>query len=574
MANQEHLLILKRGVKFWNEWREAVWPMDLDPDLSGADLRGANLKGVDFRRTNLTKALLIGANLEKGDFRSADFRGANLHRAVLAFTDLWLGNFSGVNLSEAELRGAKLEINLTQANLAGANLSNARLDGAVLVEADLTNANLRGASLSTSKTFGMPPRYANLSGANLRGADLQGARLDEALLVIANLRGACLVDATLYGATLVQADLTNANLKGANLNSADLSRANLQRADLQGAKLKNTILWHTDLSGARLAGSELGEARFTKPSLGESVGDPFGDALPGGIAGYGKSPDPVDTPKEEREVPAVQPLHFTVYFPPELKPQQWQLLLAYAHAPAAINEVKLDSKKRLGLSSKEYQRSGKIGSTKVEKGTEIVVTPELAGCRFNPPRASFLWLEDSQCVEFKVQAERNLPGFEPGIATNGKLSFYVGPVLIAEVSFWACFSQDNEPIADPTYTEVTNDAYQAIFVSYSHQDTTIVNQLERAYRALGMQYLRDVSILRSGEAWNPQLLRKIDAADIFQLCWSGAAKASVYVEQEWRHALDLERSHFIRPVYWEQPLPEPPLELASLHFAFMELDEK
>jgi uncharacterized protein YjbI with pentapeptide repeats len=565
MANQEHLLILKRGVKFWNEWREAVWPMDLDPDLSGADLRGANLEGVDFRRTNLTKALLIGANLEKGDFRSADLTGANLHRAVLAFTDLWMGNFSGVDLSEAELRWAKLQINLTQANLTGANLSDAWLNKAVLVEADLSNANLRGASLSR----------ANLSGANLRSADLQGARLDNALLVIANLRGAWLADAILDGATLVQADLTNAILRGASLNDSDLSRANLQRADLQGAKLKNTILWDTDLNGARLAGSELREAMFSKPSLEEKVGDRHGNATPGGIAGYGKSPRPVDSTKEEREeVPRPQPLHFTVYFPPNLTTQQWQLLLAYAHARDAINEVKLDSKKRLGLSSKEYQRSGKIGSTNVEKRAEIVVIPELAGCSFNPPRASFLWLEDSHCVEFKVQAGRDLPGFEPGIATNGKLSFYVGPVLIAEVNFWACFSEDNEPIADPAYAEVTNDAYQAIFVSYSHQDTAVVNQLERAYRALGMQYLRDVSILRSGEEWNPALLRKIEAADIFQLCWSSAAKSSVYVEQEWRHALDLERSHFIRPVYWKQPLPEPPLELASLHFAFMELAEE
>jgi hypothetical protein len=198
----------------------------------------------------------------------------------------------------------------------------------------------------------------------------------------------------------------------------------------------------------------------------------------------------------------------------------------------------------------------------------------MTGCRFNPPRANFLWLEDWHSVEFKVQASPDLPGFEPGVATNGKLAFYVGPILIAEVKFWAYFSEDTEPIAAPAYSEVTDDAYQSIFVSYSHNDTSIVEQLEKAYRALGMQYLRDVAILRSGEEWNPALLRKINEADIFQLCWSNAAKSSVYVEQEWRHALNLQRSHFIRPTYWEQPLPEPPPELASIHFAYLDLTEE
>jgi hypothetical protein len=65
------------------------------------------------------------------------------------------------------------------------------------------------------------------------------------------------------------------------------------------------------------------------------------------------------------------------------------------------------------------------------------------------------------------------------------------------------------------------------------------------------------------------LLKKIDEANIFQLCWSTAAKTSIYVEQEWRHALRLKREALIRPVYWETPMPEPPGELADIHFAFL-----
>ena len=79
--------------------------------------------------------------------------------------------------------------------------------------------------------------------------------------------------------------------------------------------------------------------------------------------------------------------------------------------------------------------------------------------------------------------------------------------------------------------------------------------------------MRDVRILRSGEVWNQALLRKINLADVFQLCWSTNAVASQYVEEEWRHALRLERPGFIRPLYWEVPMPPPPEELAAIHFA-------
>jgi hypothetical protein len=39
----------------------------------------------------------------------------------------------------------------------------------------------------------------------------------------------------------------------------------------------------------------------------------------------------------------------------------------------------------------------------IARGAEIVVVPELPGCHFNPPRASFLWLEDWHRAEFRVQ---------------------------------------------------------------------------------------------------------------------------------------------------------------------------
>jgi hypothetical protein len=99
----------------------------------------------------------------------------------------------------------------------------------------------------------------------------------------------------------------------------------------------------------------------------------------------------------------------------------------------------------------------------------------------------------------------------------------------------------------------------------------IADQLEKAYKALGIEYLRDVRMLRSGEKWAPALLQRIDESEIFQLLWSKAADQSEYVRQEWQHALALHRRFFIRPVYWDKPMTPPPQELAEIHFAYLEL---
>jgi hypothetical protein len=89
---------------------------------------------------------------------------------------------------------------------------------------------------------------------------------------------------------------------------------------------------------------------------------------------------------------------------------------------------------------------------------------------------------------------------------------------------------------------------------------------------LGDEYLRDWQHLRAGEVWDDRLRGLIEEADVFQLFWSRNAMASAYVRREWEHAMSLNRPCFVRPTYWEEPLPEdkarglPPAELLRLHF--------
>jgi uncharacterized protein YjbI with pentapeptide repeats len=147
MANEEHIRILKQGVKAWNMWRA--------DNLGWADLRLANLREADLARADLVEADLGRANLI----------GANLGGAILSHA-----NLQGANLRDADVRGAMLNF----ANLGSADLSRANLRGADLGSANLRDATLRGTDLSWASL-----QHAELYGCRLRFTWLADVDLSE-----------------------------------------------------------------------------------------------------------------------------------------------------------------------------------------------------------------------------------------------------------------------------------------------------------------------------------------------------------------------------------------------------------
>jgi TIR domain-containing protein len=274
----------------------------------------------------------------------------------------------------------------------------------------------------------------------------------------------------------------------------------------------------------------------------------------------------------EKLAPGLEQVQFTTYSPLNVLPVAWNSLLAYCHLPEALMNVEEDSRSHLGQAGADFQKSSTQNIQMIAREVEIVIEPSIEGCRFNPPRASIVWLEGWHRLEFRFQALPKLPGFALGVPLSGRVLFFVGPVLVGETGFRVQVSETADFISQRPDIKTTAGLYQSIFVSYSHQDYRIVDGLERAYQALGNEYLRDVRSLRSGEKWQPKLLEMIEKADIFQLCWSQAAKRSRNVKQEWRHALEQRRCSFIRPMYWEIPMPKPPAELAKLQFHYYPLE--
>lgn len=234
LHNGRHIELLRRGVPFWNQWKEQH--PDIKVRLVGEDLSGMDLREADLSRADLSEANLSGANLS----------GAELNEATLKWANVRRGQFQDANCSFVDLSGADLhEANFYQAHLASANLSGANLRGANLQDANILYAHFQN---------------AHLHGACLRGADITMSYLTRAILKKADLCGANLELADLSGADMSEADLSSAILRRADLSGANFALANLSGADLTDAKVHGASFRRANLSGATLNGTNLYEA--------------------------------------------------------------------------------------------------------------------------------------------------------------------------------------------------------------------------------------------------------------------------------------------------------------------------
>jgi hypothetical protein len=250
---------------------------------------------------------------------------------------------------------------------------------------------------------------------------------------------------------------------------------------------------------------------------------------------------------------------FSAYYPRETAPQVWQTLAAYVFRQVAAGDVIKDVSSVLGARASEFRRGEDTARVTIQEGAMVTAVPTLPGFQVNPPQITLGFYEPFHRFDFKVRAT-SAPVDQ---AVNGKLTFAVEGVIVSELPLSIFVGHS---VGEAMTGAVTRPIYQAIFCSYSHKDTQIVEKVEKAYKALGLTYLRDITTLRSGQDWNDELMRLIDKADIFQLFWSQAAADSKFVQQEWEYALKMKRE--IRPVYWSQPIAPVPDALNAIHFAY------
>jgi uncharacterized protein YjbI with pentapeptide repeats len=175
VANKEHVEILERGTKAWNDWREVTYGR-IEPDLSGINLDGADLPNINFRFTNLSGASLkrarladglmaranfdladlSGANMANGELSQASFRKASAVGASFYLGMLFYADFSGADLACANLRDTFLKgarFNSTALN--GTAFDAAGFEGTDFTDSTLIFTSFGHVDLSTSKGLDM-----------------------------------------------------------------------------------------------------------------------------------------------------------------------------------------------------------------------------------------------------------------------------------------------------------------------------------------------------------------------------------------------------------------------------------
>ncbi|HXM01379.1 MAG TPA: TIR domain-containing protein [Chthoniobacterales bacterium] len=284
----------------------------------------------------------------------------------------------------------------------------------------------------------------------------------------------------------------------------------------------------------------------------------------------------IDALPAETSFPPDENVQFTVYRPASLAAGRWQRMLVFTHIeedsdqsqdqkPPA-QEVVERAQRILAEEFENYRPLAADSQFPIPRESEITLIPDVPKVTFNPPRRSFIWAADLRVHDesFLLKAPKELAGS----LARGRVSIFLGHILLADIAitFRVEPAGTNPAAAEQRWTEASARPFRKVFASYSHRDAQIVEAMEQHVRALGYDYLRDVVHLRSGQSWDDRLLGMIKEADIFQLFWSSNSACSGHVEREWRYALALAREAFVRPAFWEIPMPAPPEPLRNLHF--------
>jgi serine/threonine protein kinase len=273
-------------------------------------------------------------------------------------------------------------------------------------------------------------------------------------------------------------------------------------------------------------------------------------------------------------------VQFSVFRPNTIRPEKWYPLLAFAHlaelpidAPAGtadpVDEMHRQAQHLLREKFEEYRERRQDSRQPVTRESDLTFVPEVPGIEFNPPSQTFIWTEMVHREEFRLRAGAALEGQ----TARGRLTVFLGSIILADIPLTFRVSSGDDSAKD-SKNQVVERArpYRRIFASYARRDSWIVEQFRQYARALGDEYLRKHVRLRVEEQWSEHLERLMREADVFQLFWSSNSMHSPFVRREWEYALSLQRPHFVRPVYWEEPLPAsaekdlPPQELRKLGF--------
>ncbi len=266
--------------------------------------------------------------------------------------------------------------------------------------------------------------------------------------------------------------------------------------------------------------------------------------------------------KHESQTSKTDKVHFLVASPPAAPPGRKFIVDVWAHLERQRAEVE----RRVRQARPQTDLPPVIrpkGPFKIERGTRLFVRLKFQDLHVDPPEDVILWEGEIGNASFEVAIPTEITeGVKCGLVTV----HWEGGLQIARVPLQLLVAAKAVPAA-PT-TQPLHHIRKA-FASYASPDRDeVIGRIQGMQKiAPDLDVFLDVVNLRSGEDWEKKLWQVIPESDVFYLFWSAAAKASPWVEKEWRCALNSRGEEFIDPVPLVSPEEvRPPDELSKKHF--------
>lgn len=162
MANEEHMSLLKKGIKEWNSWRTEN--PKLSPDLRNVDFvsefpneneiynlpnfEGCNFSNVDLHRASLRNGYYInccfdGSQMHFADLVDAYFQSCTFKNVGMRVTKIGSATFNDCLFEESDLSYCSAE----ETSFSGSEFINTKLEHASFVSNDFTETKLMGCSV-------------------------------------------------------------------------------------------------------------------------------------------------------------------------------------------------------------------------------------------------------------------------------------------------------------------------------------------------------------------------------------------------------------------------------------------
>lgn len=270
-----------------------------------------------------------------------------------------------------------------------------------------------------------------------------------------------------------------------------------------------------------------------------------------------------DKPDLQRAVEERLP-EFTAYFPQNIQAGQAYALMVFVLLEHARQLVENIAKGYAGMMGTKQAHATTASPIEITAGTPITLIPQVEGLKFTPAEQTLIWTPATDSHKSATFLFTTPAALQSDL--KGRILVFNGVMMLGEIPI--TMTRVESGTAPDLSQQADLKKYEAVFASYSHRDTPVMEFFRRQRERLGQKMLVDIYDLRAGDHWADRLLQMIDESTAFQLFWSKHSADSKYCRQEWEYALQHleQRPRFIQPVWWQDPMPTPPPELEQLHF--------